>query len=168
MIALAGWLAILANNKISREKQAILYGAGLGLLMDEIGLLLTWGDYYSGLTWLLSLILLGILLNVIFFPSFWREVRKDIVKEQSKTYKNTWRLFNSNSDLVRVVDDMSDKLDKTNRFSRIFSGIIYLIMGVMILIYPDLIYYWVAGGFFLQGVSLLVRGFSDTTDTQQT
>lgn len=165
MIALAGWLAILGNNIISREKLALLYGAGLGLLMDEIGLLLTWGDYYSGLTWLLSLILLGILLNVIFFPSFWREVRKDIVKEQSKSYENTWGFINSNSDLIEVVDSMSNKLDKTKRFSRIFSGIIYLIMGVMILIYPDLVYYWVAGGFFLQGVSLLVRGFSDPSNS---
>ena len=165
MIALAGWLAILGNNIISREKLALLYGAGLGLLMDEIGLLLTWGDYYSGLTWLLSLILLGILLNVIFFPSFWREVRKDIVKEQSKSYENTWGFINSNSDLIEVVDSMSNKLDKTKRFSRIFSGIIYLIMGVLILIYPDLVYYWVAGGFFLQGVSLLVRGFSDPSNS---
>ena len=161
MIAIAGWLAIIGNNIIGRAKQAVLYGAGLGLLMDEIGLLLTWGDYYSGLTYLLSLFLLGIFLNIIFFPSFWREVRKELVDNQSKTYDKTWGvLFKTDSNFVKVVDQMSDKLDKTRRFSLIFSGVIYLFMGIMILIYPHLIYYWVSAGFFFQGVSLLVRGFT--------
>jgi hypothetical protein len=162
MIALAGWLSILGHNIISREKQAILYGAGLGLLMDEIGLLLTWGDYYSGLTYLLSLLLMGIFLNIIFFPSFWRVVRKGIVENQAKTYKNIGKiLFVNHINIVKLVDNMSDKMNKARRFSPVFIGIIYFIMGIMILVYPDLIYYWVAAGFFFQGISLLIRGFSN-------
>ena len=80
LIVFAGWSAIVGSPKIQREKLAIIFGAGLGLFMDEIGLLLTWGNYASRLSYLLGVFLLAILLNVIYFPGFWGKIRKNIVK----------------------------------------------------------------------------------------
>ncbi len=74
LIAIAGWLAITGSRKINKEKLAVIYGLGLGLLMDEIGLLLTWGNYASSLSYLLGVFLLGILLTVVYFPEFWRNL----------------------------------------------------------------------------------------------
>lgn len=72
LMGIAGWLAIAGSTAISKEKLALVYGAGLGLFMDEIGLLLTWGDYASTLSYLLGVFLLGIILSLIYFPRFWR------------------------------------------------------------------------------------------------
>lgn len=74
LIGIAGWLAITGSSEISKEKLAVIYGLGLGLLMDEIGLLLTWGNYASSLSYLLGVFLLGILLTVVYFPGFWRNL----------------------------------------------------------------------------------------------
>ncbi|MBS3736033.1 hypothetical protein KGY72_02530 [Candidatus Bipolaricaulota bacterium] len=71
LMGIAGWLAIAGRTDISKEKLALIYGAGLGLLMDEIGLLLTWGDYASTLSYLLGVFLLGIIFSLIYFPRFW-------------------------------------------------------------------------------------------------
>jgi len=70
LIGLVGWLALTGTDRISKEKLAIIYGIGLGLFMDEIGLLLTWGDYASSLSYLLGVLLLGILLSVVYLPRF--------------------------------------------------------------------------------------------------
>jgi len=75
LISFAGWSAIVGSPKIGKEKLAVLFGAGLGLFMDEIGLLLTWGDYYSSLSYLVGVFFLGVFLAIIYFPSFWRKVK---------------------------------------------------------------------------------------------
>lgn len=78
LMGIAGWLAIAGSANLSREKLALTYGAGLGLLMDEIGLLLTWGNYASTISYLLGVFLLGIILSLIYFPRFWRNVHHSI------------------------------------------------------------------------------------------
>ncbi len=78
LIAIAGWFSLVEdNNEKETNKLALIYGTGLGLFMDEIGLLLTWGDYYSGLSYLLGIFLLGVFLNILYFPSFWKRHKED-------------------------------------------------------------------------------------------
>ena len=50
-LAIGGWLGINYNSKGISIAAAILYGVGGGLIVDEVGLLLTFGNYQSGLTW---------------------------------------------------------------------------------------------------------------------
>ena len=50
MITLAGWLGIAFNRPRLVRTYAIIFGLGAGLIADEIGLLLTLGDYQSSLT----------------------------------------------------------------------------------------------------------------------
>jgi hypothetical protein len=157
LICLAAWLAIVGSDYFNRRQVAIIYGVGLGLFMDESGLLLTWGDYYSGLTYLLSLFLVGVLLNIVFFPYFWREVRDEIL--DSNLHSWTWNTLLDHTSFIKVADIVSEKTDKTERASLFFTGIIYLGVGALILLYPDFVYYWVSGVFFIQGASSLIRSW---------
>jgi hypothetical protein len=46
LIAASGWLGIAGSERWARLA-ATMYGLGGGLLADEVGLLLTFGDYYQ-------------------------------------------------------------------------------------------------------------------------
>ncbi|MBS3813489.1 hypothetical protein KGY64_06665, partial [Candidatus Bipolaricaulota bacterium] len=85
-ICVAGWLAIVGTTHLRKEAVAVLFGVGLGLLMDEIGLLLTWGNYFSSLSYLLGVLLLGIFLNLIYFPKFWGKMRETAVNSSLSKY----------------------------------------------------------------------------------
>lgn len=50
LLSLGGWLGISLQNEKTNRLSAILFGAGGGLVGDEVGLLLTFGDYWSGIT----------------------------------------------------------------------------------------------------------------------
>ena len=56
LIALAGWFSITKTASTDTKDNALMYGIGLGLFMDEIGFLLSWGDYWHSTTYLLSLL----------------------------------------------------------------------------------------------------------------
>src|SRR2546425_12660877 len=67
MVALTGWLAIGGRRTERLDRAyALVYGLGLELIGDEVGLLLTFGNYYSELTYQIfvgavGLIILGAL-----------------------------------------------------------------------------------------------------------
>lgn len=50
LVAVAGWVALFRDG-LDRRRTAALYGVGLGVFIDEIGLLLTWGDYWARSSW---------------------------------------------------------------------------------------------------------------------
>lgn len=60
LLVLAGWAAIL-RPEISRRWVAFVYGLGVGIFVDEFGLLLTWGDYYARQSWFVAITFLSIL-----------------------------------------------------------------------------------------------------------
>ena len=51
LLALAGWLGITWNSERLDRIYALLYGLGMGFIGDEVGLLLTFGNYQSELTY---------------------------------------------------------------------------------------------------------------------
>mgnify|MGYP006273270619 FL=1 len=159
LICVAAWFAIVGSEWFTKRQVAVIYGTGLGLFMDESGLLLTWGNYYSDITYLLSLFLVGVFLNIIFFPYFWREVRSELL--DSNLHSWTWNTLLDHTSFIKVADIVSEKTNKTERASLFFTGVIYLGVGALILLYPDFVYYWVAGVFFIQGVSSLIRSWQN-------
>lgn len=169
LIALAGWIAIVGVPSLSRRWQALCYGAGLGLFMDEIGLLLTWGDYYSSATYLLSLLVIGLFLSVVFFAPFWREFRRHVLN--SAGHAVAWTTLPGATRLIKGADIVSEATSWTERTSLVFMGVLYLVIGVLILVYPRFLYYWVAGAFLIHGASSLVRAWQrahdDPSDAQQ-
>lgn len=157
LLCIAGWISIVGVTKLSRRQLAIMYGAGLGLLIDEIGLLLTWGEYYSSLTYILSLFVIGLFLNIILFPDFWREVRNTVLSSRPDSI--TWNTLLKHPQFIKVIDKVSDDMSKTERASLVFTGIAYLLVGLLILKFPRFVYYWVAGIFVIQGISSLVNAW---------
>jgi hypothetical protein len=59
MISVAGWLAIGYNRPQFSRIYAIVFGLGAGLIGDEIGLLLTFGNYNSSLTFFFFIIVVA-------------------------------------------------------------------------------------------------------------
>lgn len=50
LIGVSGWVGIAYNDPQVDRICAIVFGVGVGFIGDEVGLLLTFGDYYSELT----------------------------------------------------------------------------------------------------------------------
>ncbi|NQT07210.1 MAG: hypothetical protein HQ575_06695 [Candidatus Omnitrophica bacterium] len=48
------------------------------------------------------------------------------------------------------------------KLSLIFTGIIYFVVGLLIIFHPKFLYYGVAGVFFVQGISSLFRALMKT------
>ncbi|MEA2105006.1 MAG: hypothetical protein U9P79_10275 [Candidatus Cloacimonadota bacterium] len=49
------------------------------------------------------------------------------------------------------------------KVSLIFTGFVYLAVGLLIIFHPELLYFGVAGVFFVQGISLLFRAIMKKT-----
>jgi hypothetical protein len=60
MIVVAGWLGIVHNRAGLRRFYAILFGLGCGIMGDEVGLLLTLGNYHSDLTYFFFIIVVTV------------------------------------------------------------------------------------------------------------
>jgi hypothetical protein len=58
MLAIGGWLGISYENERINRIAAVLFGAGSGLIVDEVGLLLTFGDYWTDITYTFVIIFL--------------------------------------------------------------------------------------------------------------
>jgi hypothetical protein len=65
LLAVGGWVGISYTQKEIDMIASIMYGVGGGLIADEIGLLLTFGNYFSELTWTFLLLLF----SFVFFDS---------------------------------------------------------------------------------------------------
>ena len=72
LMAGGGWLGISYNHKEIDMLAAILYGGGGGLIADEVGLLLTFGNYWSELTWTFVVVLFA-LASVLILLSRYRQ-----------------------------------------------------------------------------------------------
>lgn len=155
LIALAGWLALVGTNSLSKKHLAAMYGVGLGLFFDEIGLLLTWGDYFSQLSYLLTLFLAGVFLNIVFFHDFWISVRNNVVK--SKTHSFFWSSVMKHDTFLNFADYVSNTTGKTEKTGLIFTGLLYIFVALIIFFYPPTLRYWVSLIFFLQGIQYLVQ-----------
>jgi hypothetical protein len=56
MLAIGGWLGISYQDERTNRLAAILFGAGGGLIGDEVGLLLTFGNYSTEITYTIVIV----------------------------------------------------------------------------------------------------------------
>jgi hypothetical protein len=70
LVAIAGWMALVHHEEEGRWT-AGLYGAGLGVFIDEIGLLLTWGDYWARSSWFV----LAAVLTLLWVATLWSWIK---------------------------------------------------------------------------------------------
>jgi hypothetical protein len=78
LLAVGGWLGINYNRKELDMVASIIYGVGGGLIADEVGLLLTFEDYYSGLTWTFMLLLLAFITTLLLLRKYRQSVFEEL------------------------------------------------------------------------------------------
>lgn len=78
MVVGSGWTGIaLSDAKIGRVL-AIVFGLGAGLIGDEVGLLLTFGDYYSSLTEVFFVGAIGFIILAMLLSRGRNRIEKDV------------------------------------------------------------------------------------------
>jgi hypothetical protein len=83
LIAIANWIALTTNRPRMFNVAAVLFGIGMGLFMDEFGLLLTCTsspalacDYFARQTYDASLIILGLLFAFMYSGPMFSKTRR--------------------------------------------------------------------------------------------
>jgi len=79
MVTLAGWLGIAFNRPRLVRTYAIIFGLGAGLIGDEVGLLLTFGDYQSSLTTDFFVGVVGFIILASTLVRYRKIVMKDVI-----------------------------------------------------------------------------------------
>lgn len=78
MVLVAGWLGIALFHPALNRVYATVFGLGFGLIGDEVGLLLTFGDYHSLLTYeFFAIFMTGVFLATLVLR-YWRRVLSDL------------------------------------------------------------------------------------------
>jgi len=78
MLAVGGWLGISYDHDRIRRIAAIIFGAGGGLIGDEVGLLLTFGDYWIGITYTLVIVFLTLATLLVFSIRYSRIFHREL------------------------------------------------------------------------------------------
>lgn len=78
MITLTGWLGIAFNRPWLVRTYAIIFGLGAGLIADEVGLLLTLGDYQSSLTTDFFVGVIGFIILASTLVRYRKIIRRDV------------------------------------------------------------------------------------------
>ena len=78
LLAVGGWIGIIYNNKQIDMVAVVIYGLGGRLIVDEIGLLLTFGDYWSILSWTLFVIIASFASLTILFIRYRKDIRQEL------------------------------------------------------------------------------------------
>ncbi len=84
MLVIGGWLGISYDNERISRVAAIVFGAGGGLVGDEVGLLLTFGDYLAGITYTFVIVFATGISLLIFFIRYSRAIYAEFTLSLSK------------------------------------------------------------------------------------
>jgi hypothetical protein len=80
MLGIGGWLGISYDYERVSRVAAIIFGAGGGLVGDEIGLLLTLNDYWTGLTYMIVMIFLAVSSLLVLVAKYSRIIRLEFTE----------------------------------------------------------------------------------------
>ena len=80
LTTLAGWLGIAYNSERWNRTYAVLFGLGLGFIGDEVGLLLTFGNYFSPLTFDFFVVAICFIVLVSLLVRYGKEVEDDVLR----------------------------------------------------------------------------------------
>ena len=88
LLFISSWMAIVTNRPSLYKLSAVFLGVGSGLIVDEIGLLLSCTsnglncDYASRISFDIFIILLGILLLILYSGPFARFLKRFIIRNK--------------------------------------------------------------------------------------
>ncbi|MFW5945594.1 MAG: hypothetical protein ACOCTN_01810 [Candidatus Natronoplasma sp.] len=86
-LAVSAWLAINYWSKTMARISSILYGLGLGLIVDELGFIIGGMRPYQGDTevFYVAMGVIATLASIVYFPAFYRAIKRDINKFKKKS-----------------------------------------------------------------------------------
>jgi hypothetical protein len=77
MLVIGGWTGISYQNERSDRFASVIFGAGGGLVGDEVGLLLTFGEYWTGITYTFIIVVSSVAVIVILFSTYSETIRSE-------------------------------------------------------------------------------------------
>jgi amino acid transporter len=80
LISVAGWMGIAWRNERLYRLYAVLYGLGAGFVGDEVGLLLTFGNYQSELTYLFFIAAISFVIIATLFLRYRAQLKEELLK----------------------------------------------------------------------------------------
>ena len=82
LMAVAAWLAINYWSSTVARISSILYGIGLGFIVDEIGFIIGGIEPYNAdeEVFYIAVLIVGSLLSIVYFPSFYNSIKRDILR----------------------------------------------------------------------------------------
>ena len=93
-IIVSNWISLITNRETPRLISSVLFGFGLGIIADEIGLLLTCTsplmlqcDYYTRITLDIFTIIVAIFLAVLYFVPAFRGFRHMVSSTHRMVYR---------------------------------------------------------------------------------
>ncbi len=88
LLVISNWVALVSDDRVLKRISAALFGVGLGLIADEIGIIITCGTagigcnplqlYWSRISYDIVIYIVLIFLNIIFLGPFWYRFHKRI------------------------------------------------------------------------------------------
>jgi len=125
LLVIGGWLGINYRDDYTERIAAIIFGVGGGLVGDEIGLLITFGDYYSGLTYTFVISLLAF----AFLATLFRRHGQAIVTELFGFLRLNIDLY---AGLFLAIVSSAFLIQSDNMLVIVLSGITFLVGLVLI------------------------------------
>src|SRR5438309_10377368 len=78
MMGVSGWLGIVDNDEKLARVYAVVFGVGAGFVGDEVGLLLTFDNYYSELTFEFLVAALAFLILVALLIRYRQQILEEV------------------------------------------------------------------------------------------
>ncbi|MBN1377088.1 hypothetical protein JW949_02000 [Candidatus Woesearchaeota archaeon] len=88
LVCISAWTALVSNKISLLRISAVMFGLGLGMILDEFGLLLTCGtylkecDYWHRISYDTFIITCGVFLSIMYFGPVWKKIKKIIRKKE--------------------------------------------------------------------------------------
>ena len=79
LVIASGWIGIALSNVWLSRNLAIVFGLGVGLIGDEVGLLLTFGDYNSNLTEIFFVAAITFIILATLLSKGGKQLEKDVI-----------------------------------------------------------------------------------------
>lgn len=156
LIILSGWISIHYRGKTLARIEAVIFGVGMGLFFDQIGFILThFEEYNVGITYTAVIAMILVLLNLVYFHDFWNSVSSELYTfaKENKLHYGPLNMIG----IVSIFDRVENAVPGTSDLATAFSGIVLIIAGFLTLMYQDLIQYWLAAAFFLNGIAYILK-----------
>ncbi len=82
LISVAAWLSINYWSRTIARISSVCFGAGLGFIVDEMGFIIDGIEPYQAdkEVFYVAVFILGVFLSIVYFPSFYRSIKRDILR----------------------------------------------------------------------------------------